>query len=90
MTPERTPCVTNPLSAITTESLADLGYSVNSSGGDPFTGTFSVPASPTALGAPASLTAPGGRVINLENDTYRGPLQVVDRFGEVIRTIFLR
>ena len=81
MTPKLTPGVTNPLSAITTESLADLGYSVDSSGADPFTGTFS---------APARLTAPGGRVINLENDIYRGPLQVVDRSGNVIRTIFWR
>ena len=81
MTRELTPGVTNPLSAITTESLADLGYSVDSSGADPFSATFS---------APARLTASGGRVINLENDTYRGPLQVVDRFGEVTRTIFLR
>ena len=99
MTPELTPGVTNPLSAITTESLADLGYSVDSSGADPFTGTFSVPASltvlggpasPTVLGAPASLTAPGGRVINLQNDIYRGPLQVVDHSGNVIRTVFRR
>ena len=81
MTPELTPGVTNPLSAITTESLADLGYSVDSSGADPFTGTFS---------APARLTAPGGRVINLENDMYRGPLQVVDHSGNVIRTVFRR
>ncbi len=81
MTPALTPGVTNPLSAITTESLADLGYSVDSSGADPFTGTFS---------APARLTAPGGRVINLENDTYRGPIEVVDPNGNVIRTIFPR
>ena len=81
MTPELTHGVTNPLSAITIESLADLGYSVDSSGADPFTGTFS---------APARLTASGGRVINLENDIYRSPLQVVDHSGNVIRTIFWR
>ena len=81
MTPQLQPGVTNPLSAITTESLADLGYSVDSSGADAFTLTFS---------APASLTAPGGRVINLRNDIYRGPLQVVDHSGNVIRTVFWR
>ena len=81
MTPELTPGVTNPLSAITTESLADLGYSVDSSGADPFTETSS---------APARLIAAGRRVINLENDTCRGPIQVVDRSGNVIRTIFWR
>ena len=81
MTPQLQPGITNPLSAITAESLADLGYSVDSSGADPFTETFS---------APARLTAPGGRVINFENDLYRGPVQVVDRSGNVIRTIFRR
>ena len=81
MTPELQPGVTNPLSAITTESLADLGYSVDSSGADPFTGAFS---------APARLIVAGRRVINLENDTYRGPMQVVDRSGNMIRTIFWR
>ena len=99
MTPELTPGVTNPLSAITTESLADLGYSVDSSEADAFTLTFSAPASltvlggpasPTAVGAPANLTAPGGRVINLRNDIYRGPLRVVDHSGNVIRTVFWR
>lgn len=47
MTPELQAGVTNPLSAITTESLADLGYDVDSSGADPFTG-ISAPARPWA------------------------------------------
>jgi hypothetical protein len=81
MTPELTAGIINPLSAITTESLADLGYTVDSSVVDSFSPTFS---------APARLRAPGRRVINLENDTYRGPLEVVDRFGKVIKTIFWR
>jgi hypothetical protein len=81
MTPVFTTTVSNPLSAITTESLGDLGYSVDSSGADPFTATFS---------APARLTASSRRVINLENDTYRGPLQVVDASGNVTKTIIWR
>jgi hypothetical protein len=81
MTPQLTPGVANPMSAITTESLADLGYSVDSSGADSFTPTFSTP---------ARLIAAGRSVINLENDTYRGPIQVVDRSGNVIRTILWR
>ena len=97
MTPALSPGVSNPLSAITTESLADLGYSVDSSGADAFTVSFSAPARPIALGAPAAvvtpgtqarLVAPGERVINLENDVYRGPLQVVDHSGNVVTTIF--
>jgi hypothetical protein len=81
MTPVLQSGVANPMSAITTESLADLGYSVDSSGADSFTGTFS---------APARLRAAGGRTINLENDTYRGPVDVVDHSGHVIQTILRR
>ncbi len=90
MTPALQGGVTNPLSAITTESLADLGYSVDSSGADSFTGAFSAPAQLIATGTlstPARPTGSGGRVLNLENDTYRGPVQVVDHSGYVIRTI---
>ena len=81
MTPALTAGITNPLSAITTESLVDLGYGVESSAADPFTKTFS---------APARVTTAGGRVIDLTNDTYRGPIQIVDHSGNVIRTIFAR
>lgn len=78
MTPVLRSGVANPLSAITIESLVDLGYSVDSSGADPFVGPFS---------APARLIAPGGRIIDLEDDTYRGPVQVVNHSGRVTRTI---
>ncbi len=81
MTPAISAGEANPLSAITIQSLADLGYSVDASQADPFTGTFS---------APARLAARGRRVINLENDTYRGPLRVVDGSGNVTRIIFRR
>ena len=81
MTPELFSGVTNPLSTITTESLVDLGYGVGSSGADSFTQTFS---------ASARLKAPGGSIIKLENDTYRGPLQMVDGSGNVIKTILGR
>ena len=78
MTPLFTSGMPNPLSAITTESLVDMGYSVDDSQADPFTGAFS---------APPRLTASARKVINLENDTYRGPIQVVDGSGNVIKTI---
>jgi hypothetical protein len=81
MTPELTPGIANPLSAITTESLADLGYTVDSDEADSFSRTFS---------APARLTAPSRRNINLKNDTPRGPLDVVDSFGNTIKTILWR
>lgn len=81
MTPELQGGVANPLSAITTESLADLGYIVDSSGADSFTPVFS---------APARRTAPRGRILRLGNDTYWGPVNVVDRSGRVTRTILRR
>lgn len=81
MTPELQSGVANPLSAITTESLADLGYIVDSSGADSFSPVFS---------APARQTAPRGRILRLGNDTYWGPVNVVDRSGTVSRTILRR
>ena len=77
MTPSLNSGQTNPLSAISTESLADLGYTVDSSGADPYSKAFTAPAR-----APL-----GGRVIVLENDTYKGPLIVVDSSGRVLRVI---
>ncbi len=87
MTPTLQGGVANPLSAITTESLKDLGYDVDSSGADSFTGIFSASAPARAQ---ARLTAPAGRVLNLKNDTYRGPIQVVDDSGFVTQTILPR
>ena len=92
MTPALQSGVANPLSAITTESLVDLGYTVDSSAADSFTGAFSASARLAdsftgTSSAPARMTASAGRIIDLENDTYRGPVQVVDHSGYVTRTI---
>ena len=81
MTPELQSGTTNPLSAITIESLADLGYIVDSSGADSFTPVFS---------APVRVTVPRGRILRLGNDTYLGPVNVVDHSGSVTRTILRR
>ena len=81
MTPELQGGTTNPLSAITIGSLADLGYTVDSSGADSFTPVFS---------APARVTVPGVRILRLGNDTYWGPVNVVDHSGRVTRTILRR
>ncbi len=78
MTPELAPGFFNPLSAITAQSLADLGYGVDSSQADSFAEAFS---------APARMIVPRRRVINLRNDTQRGPLQAVDEAGHVIKTV---
>ena len=78
MTPELSPGVRNPLSSITIQSLADVGYSVDGSKADTITWNFS---------GPAPMTVQRGGVINLENDSYRGPIEVVDSAGAVIGTI---
>ncbi len=77
MSPSLNPGQANPLSAISTESLADLGYTVDSSGADPYSKAFTGPAR-----APL-----GGRVIVLEDDVLKGPLIVVDRNGRAIQVI---
>ena len=77
MTPSLNSGQAIPLSAISTESLADLGYTVDSSGADPYSKAFTGPAR-----APL-----GGRVIVLENDIYKGPLIVVDPSGRALRVI---
>ena len=66
-----------PLSAITIQSLADIGYAVDVSQADPY-----------RLPPRGSLTrrAPGRR-IRLENDIRSGPVRVVDTNGRVVRII---
>ena len=61
----------NPLSVVSTESLADLGYAVNSSGADPFSLSFSLVESEPSL------------VIRLDDDIWQGPIQIVDAQGRV-------
>jgi len=63
----------NPLSAITVQSLADMGYSVDLTAADPYT-----------LPAP---TAPAVRRggIQLMNDVLVGPIYTVDRQGTITR-----
>ena len=61
----------NPLSVVSTESLADLGYAVSSSGADPFSLSFSLVESEPSL------------VIRLDDDIWQGPIQIVDAQGRV-------
>jgi hypothetical protein len=66
----------NPLSLLTVRSLTDIGYEVDTDAADPFSVTLSL----RAGGAGVNL----GR--KLQNDTYTGPVYVVDRQGRVLRT----
>ena len=68
----------NPLSAISIQSLADMGYSVDVTQAEPYSKAFTSPAR-----APAS----GARMIDLSNDVIRRPIGVVDERGRVIRVI---
>lgn len=66
-----------PLSAITAQSLADLGYRIDISQTDPFSKVFTSPA-----------RAPDPRsVIDLRGDIRQGPIIEVDAKGRIIRVI---
>ncbi len=81
MTPQFNSGVTNPMSAISVQSMGDLGYTVDASGADPYQGSFSSPdrAARSALAR--------GPVIDLSNDVRRGPIWVVDAKGRVLEVI---
>lgn len=66
----------SPLSAITVQSLADLGYGVDASLADAFTLVL-----PAAQRAPAA----GGRIIDFRGDIGTGPIIVIDRKGRMTR-----
>ena len=61
----------NPLSVVTSESLVDLGYAVNSSGADAFTLTFSL------------VDSEQQPVLRLVDDIWQGPIEIVDAQGRV-------
>ena len=77
MTPH--PNATTPLSAITIQALADLGYTVNAGLADPYT----LP-SPHLAAARAAEEAP---TIDLRNDVHRGPVFEIDEDGNIVRIV---
>jgi len=78
MTPVLNGSQPNPLSAITTQSLADLGYTVDSSQADAFSEAFAGPARLLYAGAPP---------LDLSHDAYLGRLLVVNASGRVVRVV---
>ncbi|MCY4646126.1 MAG: Ig-like domain-containing protein [Gammaproteobacteria bacterium] len=78
MTPALTVGAANPLSAITIQALADLGYSVNAGLAE----AYIVPS--PALAAAAAEDAP---TIDLGNDVYRGPIVEIDGEGNTVRVV---
>ncbi len=78
MTPTLNSGQTNPLSAISIQSLCDLGYTVDVTQADSYSQAFT---------GPGRVSSVGGRMILLQNDIYKGPLMVIDENGRVIRVI---
>jgi hypothetical protein len=68
--------VANPMSVLTIALFADMGYRVNFAAAQPYSRTFTAPA------------VASGTVVDLTNDLYSGPVDVVDdRTGVVVRVI---
>ena len=77
MTPRMTLGAVNPMSAITLQALADLGYRVN-------VGLAEAYAVSPAFAAAAAEDAP---TIDLSDDLYRGPILEIDGEGHVVRVV---
>ena len=65
-----------PLSAITIQALADLGYTVNAALADAYT---------LPSGDIAGAAAADAPVIDLSHDVYRGPIMHIDTNGDIVR-----
>ena len=77
MTPRFKVGEANPVSAITIQALADLGYRVNARLAEPY---FVSPAAAAAVAEDAP-------AIDLRNDIYRGPISEIDGEGNIIRVV---
>lgn len=69
----------DPVSAVTLQSMADLGYAVDGTRADSY-----------QLAAPAPAPGPGdgeAPVIDLGDDVRWGPVDIVDESGRIVRTI---
>lgn len=69
--------VPSPLSAITIQSLADLGHTVDPMVADPY----------RLPGADAARLIEPGRLISYGDDIRRGPVVIVDADGRIVRVI---
>ena len=77
MTPQFTVGAAHPVSAVTLQALADLGYRVNAALAEPYS------VSP----APAAAAAEDAPPIDLGNDVYRGPILQIDGEGSVVHVV---
>ena len=77
MSPRLTLSLANPLSAITLQSMADVGYAVDVSVAD----AYQLPDTTTSGVAPG---APG-QVLDMRGDVFEGPVMVIDANGRIVR-----
>ena len=82
MTPALTVGERNPLSAITLQSFADLGYGIDASHARP----YRVPAAARAADI-AAAAEEDVEVLSYGNDVEHGPIMVLDSDGKVVRVI---
>ena len=74
----------NPLSAITIQSLADLGYAMDEAQAEPYTLPLTVTQAPAA--DPVA-SADDSRLVDLGGDLYSGPVWVMEQGGRVVRVL---
>ena len=79
MTPQLEPGMTHPISAVTLQAMADLGYVVDVSLAD----AYQLPGTPP----PDMAADTTHQVYDLGNDFERGPVMVIDTDGRVVRVI---
>ena len=82
MTPRTRVGVPNPTSAITLQAFADLGYGIDAS----LAHSYRLPAAALVADAAAEAEAEL-EVLTYGNDVERGPIQVLDSNGRVVRVI---
>lgn len=78
MTPQIRGGVRDPLSAITIQALADMGYRVNVGLAE----AYAVSPAPAAAAVAEETPA-----LELRNDVYRGPVAEIDENGKVVRIV---
>ena len=82
MTPTQNVGVTDPLSAVTIQSLADLGYTVDVGMAE----TYALPGIVAKQSTESDEKEPPEK-IEYGDDTPRAPIVVVDPDGRIVRTI---
>ena len=74
---------TNPLSAITLQSFADMGYLIDVSHAQP----YRVPATARVADIAAGAQSHGVEILGYGDDVERGPIMVVDASGKIVNVI---